>query len=186
MDINSEDLLRRHENMPLVPQPGASPGEVQVLPSIGADEQFQTAIPVYDLAAKAASWGAEESPAVSGWVRVARRPLEVDMFVAKVIGHSMEPGIPNTAWGLFRSTSSHDQLSPMSLDGRRIVARLNTKTDPETGSYTLKRWKVTKVESGGKVLEITLRPDNKALPSLLLKSADDEVQVVAEYLETLG
>jgi type III restriction enzyme len=181
-----EDLLRRHENMPLVPQPGASPGEVQVLPSIGADEQFQTAIPVYDLAAKAASWGAEESPAVSGWVRVARRPLEVDMFVAKVIGHSMEPGIPNTAWGLFRSTSSHDQLSPMSLDGRRIVARLNTKTDPETGSYTLKRWKVTKVESGGKVLEITLRPDNKALPSLLLKSADDEVQVVAEYLETLG
>jgi hypothetical protein len=107
------------------------------------------------------------------------------MFVAKVIGHSMEPGIPDTAWGLFRSTT-RDQLSPMALDGRRIVALLKTKTDPETGSYALKRWKVTKVEPGGSVLEITLMPDNSALPSILLKSADDEVQVVAEYLETLG
>jgi type III restriction enzyme len=181
-----EDLLRRHENLPLIPQPGAGPGEVQVLPSIGADEQFRTAIPIYDLATKAASWGTNDSPAVSGWVRVARRPLEVDMFAAKVIGHSMEPGIPDRAWGLFQSTPTGNSQSPMSLDGRRIVALLKTKIDRETGSYTLKRWKATKVESGGKVLEITLRPDNKAMPSIVLEPADDEVRVVAEFLETLG
>jgi hypothetical protein len=174
-----EDLLRRHENLALIPQPAANPTELLVLPSIGADEQFQTAIPVYGLAAKAASWSANSSSAVTGWVRVTGRPLEAEMFVAKVIGHSMEPGIPEGAWGLFRSTPKGD-LSPTSLDGRRVVAL------PETGSYTLKRWKTTKLETSGRVLEITLRPDNKALPSIVFKPVDGAVQVVAEYLETLG
>ncbi len=181
-----EDLLRRHESLPLVPQPGAGPGEVHVLTSIGADEQFRTAVPVYDLAAKVACWGTEGSPVVSGWVRVPRRPLEAEMFVSKVVGHAMEPGIPDNAWGLFRSVQTDGQLSPNSLDGRRIVAQLKTKTDLETGSYTLKRWKATKLEAGGRVLEVTLRPDNKALHSIVVKPADGEVQVVAEYLETLG
>lgn len=30
----------------------------------------------------------------------------------------------------------------MPLDGRRVVARLESQADPETGVYTLKRWKV--------------------------------------------
>lgn len=181
-----EDLLRRHENLPLIPQPDAHPGEVQVLPSIGADEQFQTAVPVYDLAEMAARWGIDGSPAVSSWVRVSRRPLEPDMFVAKVVGHSMEPGIPDSAWGLFRSTKTEDQLSPISLDGRRVVALLKTKTDPETGQYTLKRWKATHLEPGGKVTEVTLRPDNKALRSIVVNPAENDVRVLAEYLETVG
>ena len=124
--------------------------------------------------------------AVVGWARVARRPLEADMFVARVVGHSMEPGIPEGAWGLFRSFPADGQLSPTSLDGRRVVVRLASKDDPETGAYTLKRWKVTKVGAGGKILEVTLRPDNKALQPLVVTPADGDVRVVAEYLETVG
>jgi type III restriction enzyme len=181
-----EDLLRHHEGLPLVPEPSAAKGELQhVLPTISADEQFQTALPVYDLAVKAGNWGSEVEPAVAGWVRIARRPLEDDMFVAQVVGHSMEPGIPDGAWGLFRSFAADRQPSPTALDGRRVVVRLEPKADPETGSYTLKRWKVTKVVTG-EVHEVTLRPDNKAFSALVVTSSDGDIRVVAEYLETVG
>src|SRR5439155_5997873 len=99
-----EDLLRRHEGLPLIPEPGAPRDGLQhVLPTIGPEEQFQTAIPVYDLAVKAGAWGSDVSPEVIGWARVPRRPLDPDMFIAKVSGRSMEPGIVDGAWGLFQS-----------------------------------------------------------------------------------
>jgi hypothetical protein len=75
----------------------------QVVPSVDRDEEFQTAVPAYDLAVKAGTWGTEVEPEVVGWARLVRRPLELGMFVAQVVGHSMEPGIPDGAWGLFRS-----------------------------------------------------------------------------------
>ena len=108
------------------------------------------------------------------------------MFVARVSGHSMEPGIPDGAWGLFRTFPADMQPTPTALDGRRVVVRLASKADPETGAYTLKRWKVTKMGTGGEILEVALRPDNKALHPLLITPADGDVRVVAEYLETLG
>lgn len=182
-----EELLRRHEGLPLIPEPGATEGGMQqVLSSISADDQFQIALPVYDLAVKAGSWGSDVAPAVVGWARVPRRPLEPEMFLAQVQGHSMEPGIPDGAWGLFRSFPTGGQPMPMALDGRRVVARLPSKADPETGAYTLKRWKVTKIGVGGEILEVALRPDNKALEPLVVTPADGDVRVVAEYLETVG
>jgi type III restriction enzyme len=182
-----EDLLRHHEGLLLVPEPGAAHGGFQqVLTTVGADEQFQTALPVYELAVKAGSWGRGGDPAVVGWARVAWRPLEAEMFVAKVVGRSMEPGIPAGAWGLFRSFPADGQLSPTSLDERRVVARLASKADPETGAYTLRRWKVTKIAAGGEIQEVTLRPDNKAFQPLVIALADGDVWVVAEYLETIG
>jgi type III restriction enzyme len=182
-----EDLLRHHEGLPLVPEPGAGQGALQqVLPTVSADERFHTALPVFDLAVKAGSWGSEVEPAVIGWARVPRRPLESDMFVARVVGNSMEPGIPDGAWGLFRSFPADGAPSPTSLDGRRLVIRLASRSDPETGAYTLKRWNVTKIAASGEIQEITLRPDNKALQPLVVTPGDGDVRVVGEYLETLG
>lgn len=181
-----EDLLRRHESLPLIPELAAPQGGLQILPTITPDEQFQTAVPVYDLGMKACSWGSDVAPAVVGWARVQRRPLEADMFVAKVVGHSMEPGIPESAWGLFQSFPTDGQPSPTSLDNRRVVVSLRSNADPETGAYTFRRWKVTKIGPGNQALEITLRPDNKAGQPLVIKPADGQVRVVAEYLETLG
>ncbi len=181
-----EDLVRHHEGLPLVPEPRAAQGGLQqVLATIGAEEQFQTALPVYDLAVKARIWGSEVDPAVVGWARVPRRPLDTDMFVAQVVGHSMEPGIPDGAWGLFRSFPAQAPPSPTTLDGRRVVVRLPSEADPETGAYTLKRWKVTKIGTEGKAREVVLRPDNKTLQPFVITQAD-EVRVVAEYLETVG
>jgi len=67
-----------------------------------------------------------------------------------------------------------------------VIARLASQLDTETGAYTLKRWKVTKVGTGGEILEITLQPDNKASKPFVVTLADSDVRVVAEYLETVG
>jgi type III restriction enzyme len=182
-----EDLMRRHENLALIPEPSVAPvGIQQVFPTVGADEQFQTALPVYDLAVKAGTWGSDVVPDVVGWARVAHRPLDTDMFLAQVVGHSMEPSIPDGAWGLFRSFATGGQPSATALDGRRVVARLPSDADPETGTYTLKRWKVTKIGAGGEILDVTLRPENKSLKAFVVKPADGDVRVVAEYLQTVG
>ncbi|WP_426745957.1 S24 family peptidase [Myxococcus faecalis] len=181
-----EDLLRHHEDLDLIPGPGAPAGGVLVVPSVSTDEQFQVALPVYDLAVQAGNWGSEVAPDAVGWARVARRPLDSDMFVAQVSGRSMEPSIPDGAWGLFRAFPVGNEPSETALDGRRVVVRLSSKADPETGAYTLKRWKVTKVGDDGKILEVTLRPDNKALKPIIVEPEKDEVRVVAEYLETVG
>ena len=85
-----EDLLRHHEGLSLIPDPeGPSSGIQTVLASVGADEQYQEALPVYDLDVMAGQFGNEVAPVGSGWVRVARRPLDENMFVARVVGHSM-------------------------------------------------------------------------------------------------
>jgi type III restriction enzyme len=181
-----EDLLRRHEGLGLIPDPAAPTSSVTVMPAVSTEEHFQTALPVYDLAVKAGSWGSDVAPDVVGWARVSRRPLDSDMFVAQVSGHSMEPGIPEGAWGLFRSFPVGNQPVATALDGRRVVVRLPSKADPETGAYTLKRWKVTKVGAGGEILEVTLRPDNKALKPIVVTPEKGDVRVVAEYLETVG
>lgn len=78
------------------------------------------------------------------------------------------------------------QPTPISLDGRRIVARLASQVDPDTGSYTLKRWKVWKLASAGEIVEVTLRPYNTKAQPLTFTPANGDVQVVAEYLETIG
>jgi len=72
------------------------------------------------------------------------------------------------------------------LDGRRVLARLASRSDAETGSYTLKRWKVTKVGARNEALEITLKPDNKALKAIVVTPEDGELRVVAEFLEAVG
>jgi hypothetical protein len=38
----------------------------------------------------------------------------------------------------------------------------------------------------GKILEVTLRPDNKALKPIVVVPEKNEVRVVVEYLETVG
>jgi hypothetical protein len=98
----------------------------------------------------------------------------------------MEPGIPEGARGQLRSFPVGGRPSPMPLDGRRVVARLKSQADPETGVYTLKRWKVTKIAPGGAVQGVTLQPDNKTSKPLIVTPGDLEVRVVAEYLETVG
>lgn len=145
-------------------------------------------MPAFDLAVVAGGFSESQAPTPEGWARVrTQRRLAPGMFVARVVGHSMETAIPAGSWGLFRAFPAGEAPSAVALDGRRVVVQLRDQADPETGGrYTLKRWRVVRVGSGGAVEEIELQPDNTSYPSLRLSGGHGDIRVAAEFLEVLA
>lgn len=187
-DRSLRHVLRRHEGLPLIPAASvAAKPEPVVVDAVERGEEYSTAVPVHDLAASAGAFGDEQIPTSIGWMRVAAsRQLTSDMFVARVVGRSMEPGIPNGSWCLFRQFTA-GAPPPISLDGRRVVVELRNATDPDTGgAYTLKRWRVASRTPEGAILAIDLLPDNRDFGTLHLTPEDGDLRVIAEFLEVVA
>ena len=186
------DLWRRHESLPLIPEDRPTlfgPQGLEVLLTVPEADRFASALPVYDLAIAAGDFSGAQVPLPKGWVRLGpKRALDRRMFVAKVIGKSMEGTVADGSWALFRSFPVDGAPSSMALDGRRVVVQLRTdEVDPELGGrYTLKRWRVTRVSEEGGVEEIELAPDNRAFPKRLINAADGDIRPVAELVEVLA
>jgi len=107
------------------------------------------------------------------------------MFVAQVVGHSMEPAIPDGAYCLFAVPVTGTR------QGKTVLVQLRDETDPETGErYTVKRYESDKADSEDgtwRHLRITLRPTNPEYDPIELTCDDEgQVQVVAELVEVLG
>ena len=119
------------------------------------------------------------------WVAVeSRHRLRKGMFVAQVVGKSMEPVIRDGAWCLFRGPVEGTR------QGKIVLVQLREATDPETGQrYTVKRYKSKKAKEGDswRHVEITLNSVNPDFESIVLTGADEgELQVIAELVEVLG
>lgn len=185
-------MLKRHESLPLYPETKGSnappPPSVRVLPSVPERDQFHTAVPVYDLAVAAGSFGEAQAPESMGWMHVTpSHQVDKRMFVARVVGHSMEDAIPDGSWGLFRMFAAGTAPAPIALDGKRVIVQLRDHDDPETGGrYTLKRWRVTKHTAAGGVEQIELKPDNPGFVAKKYSAKDGDIRVVAEFLEVVG
>ena len=183
-------LLRHHESLPLYPddQPLFTSATFTIVPSVPAEDQYQRALPVFDLAVAAGAFSASQSPEPLGWAQVTAKQERFDrrMFVARVVGESMEPGVPDGSWAIFRAFPAGTAPPPIALDGRRVIVELRDEEDPETGGqYTFKRWHVTKLSPEGHVEEIELRPDNRDYKARKLRPEDGEVRAVAELLEVV-
>ena len=118
------------------------------------------------------------------WVEVdSRRRLGKGVFVAQVVGKSMEPAIPDGAWCLFRAPVGGTR------QGKTVLVQLGHATDPETGQrYTVKRYKSEKSAEGEswRHEKITLEPVNPDFEPIVLTDAEEgELQVIAELAEVL-
>jgi SOS-response transcriptional repressor LexA len=112
------------------------------------------------------------------------RPCE-GLFIAQVLGESMNRRIPNGAWCLFR-------LNPGGTrNGKVVVAQHHSIADEETGGqYTVKVYRSEKVEAeegGWRHQRITLSPDSDdpAFAPLAFDGEDADVRVIAELLNVL-
>jgi SOS-response transcriptional repressor LexA len=105
------------------------------------------------------------------------------MFVAQVVGRSMEPGIPDGAYCVFRAPVEGTR------QGKTVLVQLRNATDPETGQrYTVKRYESAKVAKGEtwRHERITLKPVNPEFDPIVLAGRDEgDLQVFAEFLEVL-
>lgn len=121
----------------------------------------------------------EEWVAPPDWLRPQR-----GMFVAQVVGESMNRRIPNGAWCLFR-------LAPEGTrEGKVVVVQHRDIADPDTGGrFTVKIYSSEKLatdEGGWRHQRVTLKPDSDRAEyqPIVIEPKDkrEEVQVIAELL----
>ena len=153
----------------------------------GPEERYVTCVPFVPLKAAAGAFGDPQhiEDGEFEWASVdSRHRLRPGMFVAQIVGRSMEPAVPDGAYGLFRAPVEGTR------QGKTVLVQLSDATDPETGQrYTIKRYHSEKIQYGESWRHdlITLRPNNPEFEPLVLTERDEgELQVVAELVEVIG
>ena len=150
-------------------------------------EQRKTHVRICSLQAVATSFTEQRAPEVIGWKPLGGVfKLNKDMFIAQVVGKSMEPTIKDGSWCLFRP----DQGG--SRNGKIVLVESRKILDPETNtSYTIKRYFSEKAagedENSFRHKKIILRPDNKYFDDIVLENVrEDEFHVAAEFVEVVS
>jgi len=189
---NSSEGWRVHPVQHILPaQPAAlsrerpSP-EVSLVGLPPAEERFVRYVPVYELEAAAGLWGPDHTPSETGWMPISGHRLKPGMFVARAVGHSMEPKIPSGAWCLFRECPAG------SREGRIVLVQFHSMSDPEGGGrYTVKKYHSERVvtEEGWLHQRIELRPlnpDPMYQPILVTETEAPELIIVGEFVAVVG
>lgn len=143
-------------------------------------QPFVTHLPLYSLKAAATKFGEDREVEAEDWVKAPPMlRLTPEMFVARVVGRSMEPRIPDGSLCVFRWGVVGSRKGKLVL-----VERFGT-TDT-SARYTVKVY--TSKKSDGPDDEwkhswVRLEPINKEFEGFELK--EDEARVVAEFIQVL-
>lgn len=161
---------------------------------------YQNSVPIYDLAIAAGQFSGSqvvnEVPKDGDigaieqydWVELpeAFRP-QPGLFVAKVVGESMNRRIPNGAWCLFKLAPGGTRQGKVVLVQHRDIDDIDTG-----GHYTIKIYESEKAshdDGGWQHIKIILKPDTTASgywPIVLNGEDDGELKVIAEMVAVLG
>jgi type I restriction enzyme R subunit len=151
------------------------------------EERYATCVPLVPLKAAAGAFSDAQHVDDDGfdWVSFdSRYRLRRGMFVAQVVGKSMEPAIPDSSYCLFAAPVEGTR------QGKTVLVQLRDTIDPETGQrYTVKRYDSEKANDGDswRHAKIALKPINPDFEPIILSGADEgQLQVIAEVLEVLG
>jgi SOS-response transcriptional repressor LexA len=143
-------------------------------------EPYVTHVPLFSLRAAAGQLGEDMPSAEEDWVRAPEgMRLGADMFVAHVVGRSMEPRIPDGSLNLFR-------FRPVGSRQGKILLIQRLGTLDETARYTVKRYTSKKVETGEDQWQherIRLEPLNPEFEAWDVEPQD--FAVVAEWLRVI-
>ena len=145
-----------------------------------AVQPFRTHLPLFSLRAAAGSLGEEMESAAEDWVPAPEGVrLSPDLFVAHVVGHSMEPRIPDGSLNLFR-------LHPAGSRQNKILLIQRFGVTDETARYTVKKYTSLKVYDGEdewRHERIRLEPLNPEYEAWDVEPQD--FAVVAEWLRVI-
>ena len=150
------------------------------------EDRYVTCVPLVPIEVAAGAFGGPQHVEDEAWEWVAvdtRHRLRRGMFVARVVGQSMEPAIPNGSYCLFAAPVTGTR------QGKTVLVQLRDAVDPETGErYTVKRYESSRARDGGswRHVGITLNPVNPDFKPIELTGADEgQVRVIAECVEVL-
>jgi SOS-response transcriptional repressor LexA len=155
----------------------------KIVDQVKPKARYTTHVPVYDLTAAAGGWGPDGVPSESGWVKVANEKLTEGMFVAQVVGRSMEPKIADGSWCLFRPCPAGTR------NGRLLLIQCQSQFDPEDGGrYTVKKYQSTKVatDEGWMHETVELLPLNpEKTPIRLTTENTVDLRIIGEFVRVL-
>lgn len=145
---------------------------------------YVTHLPVYSLKAAATKFGKEDQVAEVSWSRAPEGlKLREGMFIAQVLGRSMEPRIPDGSFCVFRA-DIHG-----SRQGKLLLIELLGITD-DTAQFTIKRYtsrKRSQEDEFGYVEwsheKIRLEPLNPEFDAFDLHP--DQFRVIGEFVQVL-
>lgn len=141
---------------------------------------FITHLPLLSLRAAATRFGEDSEAEAPGWVKAPPGlRLSEGMFVARVVGRSMEPLIPDGSLCVFRAPVVG------SRQGKRLLIEQLGATD-SSARYTVKRYTSRKVRTGEEEWShesIRLEPLNPEFPAFELDG--DQFRVLGEFVQVL-
>jgi uncharacterized protein len=149
---------------------------------------FINCVPMYDLKIAASGFSDTQQVEEFDWVELpeAFKPNK-DLFVAQVVGESMNRRIPNGAWCLFHKNPIGTR------QGKVVLVQHRDIHDPEMGGqYTIKVYRSEKSldqYGGWRHLKITLLPDSSVPgfePIELTPDQASELVVIAELVAVLS
>ena len=149
--------------------PTPTPHPVLRLVEPTPDGRYFDCVPLIPVQAAAGAFGAAQTLEKDDWEWVeieASHRLRPGMFVAQVVGRSMEPMIPDGSWCLFRAPVHGTR------EGKTVLVQLRDDFDPETGQrFTVKRYESEKArhDDSWRHVRITLRPANPEFEPILLE-----------------
>ena len=158
-----------------------------VVPS--ARQRYVTCVPLIPL--KLAAGAFSDTQALDDseceWVALEGRARPTrGLFVAQVVGESMNRRIPNGAWCLWRSNPGGTRR------GKVVLAQHRDIDDPELGGrYTVKVYESEKVptdDGGWRHSVVRLKPDSRdpSFEPIVLEDLEDgELRIIAELVEVL-
>lgn len=160
-DFTLQQLFREHVPLPVEP--------------------YKTHLPRYALRSAAGLFGDQMAEAndVLDWIEAPEHlRLTKDMFVAEVVGRSMEPLIPSGTLCIFR------KFGPGSRNGKRVLVEDRSESHSGGDRYTVKVYHSRKVqtEEGWAHDSIDLEPLNPEFPWLHLDPDQDRYAVIAEFV----
>ena len=149
---------------------------------------YENCVPLYDLKIAAGQFSEEQQSSEIDWVElpdfIQPRP---GLFVAQVLGESMNRRIPNGSWCLFNMQPAGTR------QGKAVLVQHREVTDVDNGGhFTVKVYESTKEslpDGSWRHSSIVLRPDTTTAgynPIFLSGDKAEDLDVVAEFVAVLG
>ncbi len=163
--------------------------KINFITNVKAEDKYTSLLPFYPVEVAAGNFvDSEIIEEPSSWLDMSQTNyhsvLAKDLFITRIKGHSMEPGIPNGSYCVFK----YGVVG--SRNNRVVLVKKDGVIDPDQqASFTVKRYfseKIADPDFEWSHERIELRPDNKDYPMLIIEAEEaDSFYVVAEFIQLL-
>jgi DUF2075 family protein len=149
---------------------------------------YENCVPLYNLKAAAGHFSDVQDIEHTDWIELPDTfRISPDLFVAQVLGESMNRRVPNGSWCLFKMNPSGTRR------GKIVLVQHREISDPDTGGhYTLKIYDSEKdmyPDDSWSHKSIILKPDSTVPdfePIILDRDRADDVKIIAELIAILN